>query len=52
LIALHVAGEVVAKRLTGVAMPDLAGDDLIKAMSLAQYIDLRDPESIIEQISR
>jgi hypothetical protein len=51
-IALHVAGEVVAKRLTGVAMPDLAGDDLVKAMSLARYIDLQDPESIIEQISR
>jgi hypothetical protein len=51
-IALHVAGEVVAKRLTGVAMPDLAGDDLVKAMWLARYIDLQDPESIIEQISR
>jgi len=52
LIALHVAGEMVARRLTGVAMPDLAADDLVKAMSLAGYIDLRDPESIIEQISR
>ena len=42
----------LAPFIADAAMPDLAGNDLVKAMSLARYIDLRDPQSIIEQISR